>query len=311
MLYQLSPELREINLDSYSPDQLIAGYITASELEACKEHFGLSESAVRECFADKDNYRNTVDVYDDQLFAILNIVDAHDVFQHSDRVAFFIKHNLLLACSLYDSDNSTESLFLSAIKRFKPEVTSMEKLIYALLEGTINDDAQALAEVEFEISRMEGDVIARHVADDFDTEIYEKKRELLILRNYYEQLIDIGECLEENEIDMFEEGALHYFSVFTAKAERLSSNVQMLRDSLTQLRDAHQSLMDYNLNRIMKILTIVTVIFMPLTLLVGWYGMNFTHMPELTSQYGYLGVIIASVIIVVISILWFRRKKML
>lgn len=311
MLYCLQPELREIDISEYSPDMLVAGYITAEQLELCRSRFGLSESAVAECFADKDNYRNTVDVYEDHMFALINIVDAKNVFQHSDKVAFFIKRNLILVCTLYDEDDSTKKLFDSALRRFKPDAVTMEKMLYGILEGTISDDVMALADMEFEISTMEGDVIAKQVEDDFDTQIYEKKRELLILRNYYEQLIDIGESLEENENGVFEDGALHYFAVFTAKAERLSTNVQMLRDALTQLREAHQSLMDYNLNRVMKILTIVTVIFLPLTLLAGWYGMNFTHMPELSSPYGYIGVIVASVVIVVGSILWFRSKKML
>ena len=59
----------------------------------------------------------------------------------------------------------------------------------------------------------------------------------------------------------------------------------------------------------MRILTVVTTIFMPLTLIAGWYGMNFKYMPELMSKYGYPGVIVFSILVVVIEIIYFKRKK--
>ena len=63
--------------------------------------------------------------------------------------------------------------------------------------------------------------------------------------------------------------------------------------------------------QIRDVLTIITAIFMPLTLIAGWYGMNFYNMPELTAPYGYLTVIIISILIVAVSVVWFRRKKWL
>ena len=62
-------------------------------------------------------------------------------------------------------------------------------------------------------------------------------------------------------------------------------------------------------NDIMKILTIVTTIFLPLSLLAGWYGMNFEYMPELHWRYGYVGVLVAAVLIVIFSMILFRRKR--
>ena len=69
--------------------------------------------------------------------------------------------------------------------------------------------------------------------------------------------------------------------------------------------------MDIKMNRIMTVLTVITAIFMPLTLIVGWYGMNFVTMPELTWKYGYIGVIALCLVIVISGIIWFKRKKWL
>ena len=74
------------------------------------------------------------------------------------------------------------------------------------------------------------------------------------------------------------------------------------------MRELFQSENDLRQNRIMCILTIVTSVFMPLTLLTGWYGMNFKNMPELSWQYGYPAVIAAGAIIVILC-LWICKKK--
>jgi magnesium transporter len=93
--------------------------------------------------------------------------------------------------------------------------------------------------------------------------------------------------------------------------ERRQAMVASLRDYTVQVRDLYQTRLDIKQNRIMTILTIVTTVFMPLTLIVGWYGMNFTYMPELDSPYAYPIVIIVSLAILILSILYFHKKKWL
>ena len=75
-----------------------------------------------------------------------------------------------------------------------------------------------------------------------------------------------------------------------------------------QLREMHQTQVDMHQNQIMKFLTIVTTIFMPLTLIAGWYGMNFVNMPELSWKYGYLMVGVISAAVLVLG-LWICKKK--
>ena len=82
-----------------------------------------------------------------------------------------------------------------------------------------------------------------------------------------------------------------------------------MNPNILQLRELYQSQQDAQQNKIMCILTIVTTLFLPLTLLTGWYGMNFAYMPELHWKYGYPAVIIAAIVIVAIEIMYFKKKK--
>ena len=137
------------------------------------------------------------------------------------------------------------------------------------------------------------------------------KRQLMYIWNYYEQLIDVGEILRDNENDMFPPENIRRFSMFTERTNRLSENVKYLKEYTVQLRETHDAMLDYNLNNIMKLFTVITTIFSPLSLIVGWYGMNFEYMPELHWQYSYFGVVIFSAAVVLLCIIAFRKHKLL
>ena len=94
----------------------------------------------------------------------------------------------------------------------------------------------------------------------------------------------------------------------SAKADALREETRMLREYASQISSEYQAQVDIQQNRVMKLLTIVTTIFLPLSLLVGWYGMNFQGMPELSWTYGYPAVIAVSVLLAVGLIVYFKRK---
>ena len=126
---------------------------------------------------------------------------------------------------------------------------------------------------------------------------------------HYEQLIDFGQELAENENDFFMSDNLRFFELFTARVERLQGIVSTLREYTAQVRELYQSELSVKQNRIMAVLTVVTTIFMPLTLITGWYGMNFKYMPELESPLAYPIVIGVVLTIAVSGIVYFKKKK--
>ena len=93
--------------------------------------------------------------------------------------------------------------------------------------------------------------------------------------------------------------------------DRLYGTATSLRDYTMQLGDLYQSQIELKQNKIMTILTVVTTIFMPLTLIAGWYGMNFKYMPELDNPYAYPVVFLVSLIILIGSLVFFHRRKWL
>ena len=187
---------------------------------------------------------------------------------------------------------------------------SLERFIYDFLEMLIEKDLHILNNIEQELRNIEDEILESSM-DKYPDRLNDIRSFLMDMRIHYEQMLDLGQELEENENGFFEEENLRYFRLFTERVMRLMDQVKQLRDYTVQLRELFSTQLDIRMNRIMTVLTIVTVIFMPLTLIVGWYGMNFVYMPELKWRYGYLVVIIVSALILIGGILWFRKKKWL
>ncbi len=184
----------------------------------------------------------------------------------------------------------------------------MERVLYDLLEEIIAGDLPLLERMEDELDRMERRILEEQI-ETVPTELNDVRGELLDLRVHYEQLIDLGQELEENENGFFKEENLRYFRLFTERVSRLQDSVTSLRDYVVQLRDLVQSQLSVRQNKIMTLLTVVTAIFMPLTLITGWYGMNFRYMPELDFPWAYPAVGGLMVVIVVVCLVWFKKKK--
>ena len=124
-------------------------------------------------------------------------------------------------------------------------------------------------DTEHELGLIEDEILGREL-DKYPDKLNDIRSFLMDMRIHYEQMLDFGQELEENENGFFKEGNLRYFRLFTERVMRLMDQVKSLRDYTVQLRELFSTQLDIRMNRIMTVLTVVTVIFMPLTLIVGW-----------------------------------------
>lgn len=188
------------------------------------------------------------------------------------------------------------------------EDRSNEEALYLFFDGLLKNDTAYLDELEGEITDTE-DAVLTGKRRDFMGRIVAWRKQLLSLKRYYEQLTLVLENLSQNNDGFLTEQGERRFTVLCSRSQRFGTGVQNLRDYVTQLREACQTQIDLEQNELMKFFTVITAVFLPLSLLVGWYGMNFAYMPELRWRFGYLGVIGLSIVICLVLILWFRKKK--
>ncbi len=210
--------------------------------------------------------------------------------------------------ALVDNSGYIEGILDTISRTKKWRLPSLERFLYDLLETIIAPDLSLLETTEKRLNAIEESILRGEV-QAYPAEMNDIRGDLLDLRVHYEQLIDLGQEMEENENGFFREENLRYFHMFTERVMRLQDIVAGKREYVMQLRDLVQSQMDMKQNRIMTLLTVITSIFLPLTLIAGWYGMNFRYMPELEWRYSYPAVILISIAIVIVCIRWFKKKK--
>ncbi len=185
---------------------------------------------------------------------------------------------------------------------------SSSRFLYELFSYLIKDDGIFLHEYDIKLSKLEASLL-ENKDGGFDRAILEIRKILSSFGFYYAQLSDMCDTLRSYAEEIGDDKTESLFELFSDRTKRLYSMVEMLKEYSMQLREMHQTQVDLKQNKIMKVLTIVTTFFMPLTLIAGWYGMNFKNMPELSSQNGYVIVCIVSVLCVVAEIIIFKIKK--
>ncbi|MGN0243853.1 MAG: CorA family divalent cation transporter [Lachnospiraceae bacterium] len=289
-------------------DSLTLSYISFDELKEHIADFPFARQTLTVCESNAQHIRNGIDIYERYSFGLLTLLCPNDIHGVRDKIAFYLQSDLFLLVSIHDTDHSTQNIYDQMITHFSKSSVTLERAVFYFFDHVIAEDNEHIEKMEKRLNKLEDSLINSNINPDFNHNLYHLKKELHLLRNYYEQLIDIGQDMIADTNDLFEDKALPYLHHFTNKATRLRSNVQDRLEDLIHIREAYESALNYSLNQIMKVFTVVTSVFLPLTLLVGWYGMNFTTMPELTWKYGYVFVIVLSIVILVYCLTLFKRK---
>ena len=189
------------------------------------------------------------------------------------------------------SENTDQLLdFFRLLQQLPAAQLSAEHILSLFFEYLLKKHKEEHDQLEDLIEELDNDILNDNLQND-------------------EQFSDVCEELLEDENDLFAREQLHHLRICSDRVERLGQHTRTLRDYSVQVRESYQAQVDIRLNRMMYIFTIVTVIFLPLTLIVGWYGMNFTGMPELHWRYGYPFVIILSLVSIGICVWSIYRKR--
>ena len=241
----------------------------------------------------------------DSLTGTLSVPDRNCISGPRHNFSFALDEKGIV---LVDDSGYAEGVLALFSRTKKWRYPGLERFLYDFLEYTISQDLAMLEKSEHSLNLIE-EAILRDEVKSYPREMNEIRGDLLDLRVHYEQLIDLGQELEENENGFFRDENLRYFHMFTERVIRLQEIVSGQREYVMQLRDLMQSQLDVRQNHIMTLLTVITSIFLPLTLIAGWYGMNFRYMPELEWKYSYPAVIAVSCVIVAVCLVWFKKKK--
>ena len=254
-----------------------------------------------------------VEEYSDHLFVIVRGIDfnsdrAIDELQ-TLKLAAFLRTNLLI--TVHRAGLRSVKVVRNRIEESgRVPQGGVVQLLWSICDEMIDLYFPIVDEIGVQMEKLEQEVLNDAEREDLQT-ILDMRRKLGVLRRTMLPHRAVFSHLANSRDPLFDATASLNFRDTLENVLRLTDAVDQQRDQLSNVKDTYLSVISQRTNEIMKVLTLFSAIMLPLTFIAGVYGMNFEHMPELSSHYGYFLVLAGMAVIAVTMVAWFRRRKWL
>jgi magnesium transporter len=286
----------------------VTGISQVGNMERLGECFNLHPLVLEDIL--NIDQRPKVEDYEDYLFIVLKKIDQDPGTEEimADQISLVLGPNYLL--SFHEGDGNIfapiRERLVTAKGRLRKE--GADYLCYALIDLIVDQYFVVLESFGEKLEFLEDEVVEQPAPKTLQ-EVHRFKNDMIILRKSMWPLREVVGRLERRESPLISEATSVYFKDVFDHTIVAIDTVETYRDILSGMLDIYLSSVSNRLNEVMKVLTIIATIFMPLTFLAGLYGMNFKFMPELEWRYGYFTVLILMAVVAGFMILYFRRRR--
>lgn len=290
----------------------LQGSPSVAQLEALQAAFGLHSLALEDILTRE--YRPKFENYDSHYFVVLDhLRRAQDDVVHADQVSFFLGGGFVVSI-----DEGPEDRFEPVRRRLRGQrsrfASGADYLLYALMDLVIDGGFPVLEQMGERIEGLE-EAILEDPTRESRNGLHYLKRELVMMRRcLWPQREVVASLMREND-GMLSEATRLYLRDCYDHSVIMMDLMESYREMTTSLLDTYISSVSQRMNDVMKALTVIATIFLPLSFLAGLYGMNFSgspwNMPELHWRYGYFYVLGVMLAVVVGMLSWFRYKRWL
>ncbi len=256
--------------------------------------------------------RPKIEDFGDYIYIVLKMLDYDALSQEivTEQVSLVVGSRYVI--SFQERTGDIFDPIRERIRRGRGRVRQLgaDYLAYALLDTVVDHYFLILEKLGERIESLEEDLVTNPTTQTLQ-EIHGLKREIVFLRKAIWPLREVVGALERGESSLFKKETGIYLRDVYDHAIQIMDIVETLRDMLSAMLDIYLSGVSNRMNAVMKVLTIIATIFIPLTFIAGIYGMNFQFMPELTWRWGYPAVLLVMTVIAVLMLIYFRKKRWL
>ena len=263
------------------------------------------------------NQRPKAEDFGDYIFIVVKMLiynEAKDDIAE-EQVSFILGNNFLVTFQEAKSGDVFD-IIRERIRGNKGKIRKLgsDYLAYALLDAIVDNYFIILEKIGEKIENIEAEVVVNPVPKTLYG-INKLKRELIFLRKSIWPMREAVNTVARTESALIRENVLVYYRDIHDQSVHAVDTIEAFRDSVSGLLDIYLSSVSYRLNEVMKVLTIIATIFMPLTFIAGIYGMNFNtaasrvNMPELNWRFGYLFVLSLMLLVALGMLVYFKKKK--
>ncbi|SOD82302.1 magnesium/cobalt transporter CorA [Spirosoma fluviale] len=253
-----------------------------------------------------------LDLYDDTVvFITLKYLHHSRKRQELDveHVSLVLGKNYLISFQ----EERSRDIFEPVIDRIKASSGKTRRngadyLLYALMDVMVDHYLLITERIGEKMDELEEEIVEERASQQTLSNLYKLKRELAFIRRTINPLRDIVGTLLRGESDMIQHGTIPYLRDLSDHVNQVIETLDSYRELIAGLMDVYYSIVNNRMNSVMKTLTIVSAIFIPLTFIAGIYGMNFDNMPELRSPTGYFWTLLVMGCIALGEIIYFKRR---
>ncbi|MGZ4921208.1 MAG: magnesium/cobalt transporter CorA [Halobacteriota archaeon] len=290
----------------------IEGQSTTAQLEAVQRVFSFHALVMKDVAQTIHRHRPKVDIFEDSVFIVLRTLC------YNDTVASFEERPMSIILGKHYVLTFTEELSRIfdilkervAINEERLRETGPDRLTHAIIDLVVSQYFSVLERLGERIEDLEDEVISSPGSATLQ-EVHNLKTELLYLRKSTWPLREIVDRIEEAETPLISEGTRPYLRDVYDEIIHIIDIIETFRDIISGVLDIYLSSINLKLQDVMKILTMVGTIFLPLAFIVGVYGMNFRYQPEFEYQWGYPAVLILCATVAFVMVAFFKRKRWL
>jgi len=299
--FKKTPTVTWINIDGLHQIDII---------EKLGQHFELHPLILEDVL--NTGQRPKCEDYGKCLFMVLKMLSYNNENSsiQSEQVSLVLGQNFVV--SFQEAVGDVFEQIRDRIRNAKGRIRKMstDYLAYALIDAIVDNYFLILEKMGEQIESMEEELIAKP-SDKTVRQIHALKRELIFLRKSVWPLRELINGLEKTESSLISDPTGPYLRDVYDHTIQVIDTVESFRDMVSGMLDIYLSSISNRMNAVMKVLTIIATIFIPLTFIAGIYGMNFKFMPELGWKWGYFIVLIIMAVVAAVMLIYFKRKKWL
>ncbi len=224
-----------------------------------------------------------------------------------EKISFVLNENFLISFQEKSSDHFTDVRDRIEKKRGKIRLKGPDFLLFRMLEAVTDNYFEVLEHISDSIEKIERKILINPKSETLKT-IEIEKRKLVDLRKVVFPLKEITSQLDKSESHFIKKENHYYFSDLKDNCLTILEEIDANKQILEGMANLYYAVQGQRMNEIMKLLTVVSAIFIPLTFIAGVYGMNFENMPELKMKYGYFISIGIMLLIAIVLLLIFKKR---
>ncbi len=246
--------------------------------------------------------------YDNYILSIMKMI-IYEKEVHAEQLSIILTKDTVISFQEPDGGDAFD-LIRTRLRQNKGRVRKLgaDYLFYALMDAVVDYYFSALEKIGDKVEEIE-EAIINDPKHQSLLQLYKLKRQIIYLRKQVWPLRDMLSNLLRSESKFISSNTQLFFRDLQDHSTRIIDTIETFRDLLSGIMDVYLSTNSNKMNEVMKVLTIISTIFIPVTFIVGVYGMNFEFMPELKSKYGYAAVWIIMLGMMGGLVYYFKRKK--